>query len=403
MKRIKLYFTVFLLPGVCGALLFQSFNFEKILAHAPPQKVVSMPGSAAANSLVTIPFEQVDKLIYLQVRVNDSEFLQFVLDSGAGVWVIDQSLAKKLNLKSEEKDKLKGAGGGAFDVTYTNNVSFKLPGIELPVARVALADLSSLTSGLGRQVDGIIGYEFFERYVVEIDYDANVVRLFEPKTFKYSGRGEVVPIKIKKKHSYVAAKIKVAGRDSADREYLIDTGASGLVSDSLVAQSTAPKMEFVGGGGLGNPAKIVLGRVERLQLGSFVFENVNGVSSPGPMIIAGELLHRFTVLFDYSRQQMILEPNRHFRDGFIFDTLGAELNLAQELKGFKVGSVFTNSVAAEAGLKEGDLITSIDGQPALSFSLEQVRLMFEEEKEYLLSIKRESKILQLKVKLRRLL
>jgi hypothetical protein len=194
----------------------------------------------------------------------------------------------------------------------------------------------------------------------------------------------------------------VAGRESANREYLVDTGASGMVSDPLVAQSTAPKMEFVGGIGLGNEAKIVLGRVERLQLGSFVFENTNGVSGAGPMTIAGELLHRFTAIFDYSRQHMILEPSRHFRDGFIFDTLGAELNLEQELKGFGVDSVFSNSVAAEAGLK-GDLITTIDGQPALSFSLPQVRRMFEEEKEYRLGVKRGSEMLQVKVKLRKLL
>ncbi len=403
MKRIKLYVAVFLLLGVCGTLLSRSLKFEETLAQVQQQNTVSTLDTASANSLTTIPFEQTDKLIYLQVRVNDSESLQFVLDSGAGVWVIDQLLAKKLNLKLEEKDKLKGAGAGTFDVTYTKNVTFGLPGVKLLVPNVALTDLSALSAGLGRKVDGIIGYEFFDRYVVEIDYDANVVRLFEPKTYEYSGHGEIIPITIKRKHAFVAAKIKVAGRESVNREYLVDTGASGMVSDPLVAQSTAPKMEFVGGVGLGKEAKIVLGRVERLQLGSFVFENANGVSSAGPMTIAGELLHRFTVVFDYSRGQMILEPSRHFRDGFIFDTLGAELNFEQELKGFKVGSVFSNSVAAEVELKAGDLITTIDGQPASSFSLAQVRRMFEEEKEYELGVKRGGKIMQVKVKLRKLL
>jgi hypothetical protein len=62
--------------------------------------------------LTAIPFEQSDNLIYLQVQVNNSAPLQFVLDSGASVFVIGQSQAKTLNLKTEEKDKLAGAGQG---------------------------------------------------------------------------------------------------------------------------------------------------------------------------------------------------------------------------------------------------------------------------------------------------
>lgn len=402
MKSLLLYTMLALL--LCLSCT-SPFRAQKLVREAPaaPQTNDSNSLPAPAQSLTAIPFEQSDNLIYLQVQVNNSAPLQFVLDSGASVFVIGQSQAKTLNLKTEEKDKLAGAGAGTFDVTYTKNVTFGLPGVNLLVPNVALTDLSQLSAGLGRRVDGIVGFEFFDRHVVEIDYDANVIRLFDPKSYNYSGSGEVIPITIKRKHAFVAAKIKVAGRDSVNREYLIDTGASGMVSDPLVAQSTAPKMEFVGGIGLGNEAKIVLGRVERLQLGSFVFENTNGVAGAGPMIIAGELLRRFTVIFDYSRQRMILEPSRHFRDGFIFDTLGAELNLEQELKGFGVDSVFNNSVAAEAGLKKGDLITTIDGQPALSFSLPQVRRMFEEEKEYRLGVKRGSEMLQVKVKLRKLL
>ncbi len=304
---------------------------------AEPQTTPSNSHTVSNQSLATIPFQLSDNLAYLQVRVNGSAPLRFVLDSGASVWVIDPAQAKALGLKTEEKGKITGAGAGSVDVTYTKNVSFGLQGIETSVPSVALIDLSGFTASTGQKIDGIIGYDFFDRYVVEIDYDANVVRLFDPKTYKYSGSGAVVPITIRKKHAYVTAKMKIAGHESVDREYLVDSSSSDAINDELVAQSSSSKVEVVGGVGLGEKFKIILSRIERFQLGSYVFENTNGASGGGQKI-GGELLHRFTVIFDYSRGQMILEPNRHFRDGFIFDTLGAELRLEQESKGFTINT-----------------------------------------------------------------
>ncbi len=399
---MKLMLTLALLLCVSCALSFQGQKSESSSsAEGGPRSAPTDSRTASIQGLAIIPFELSDNLPNLQVRVNGSAPLRFILDSGASVWVIDQSQAKTLGLKTEEQRKITGAGAGSVDVTYTKNVSFGLTGIETSVPNVALIDLSSLQASLGRKVDGIIGYDFFDRYVVEIDYDANIVRLFEPKTYNYSGNGEIIPITIKKKHAYVTAKMKLAGRESVAREYLVDSGSSDAVNDDLIAQSSAPKVEVVGGVGLGQEFKVILSRVERLQLGSIVFENTNGAS--GGQKIGGELLHRFTVIFDYSRQRMILEPNRHFRDGFVFDMFGGDLRFEPESKGFRVSAVYKNSPASEAGLKESDLIATIDGQPASSFSLDQVRRMFAQEKEYSLAIRRGSDMIQVKVKLRKLL
>lgn len=358
-------------------------------------------GDVLNKPLAIISFEQGDNLPYLQVRVNNSKPLNFVLDSGASVWVINKSVAQALRLKADNEGKITGAGAGAVNVAYTKDVSFDLSGFKNEVSNVALIDLSDLSSTLGHQIDGIIGYDFFEQYVVEIDYDANIVRLYDPKNYQYSGSGEVIPITIKKKHAFLNAKIKVAGKESVEREYLIDSGSSDAVNDDLVAESTAPKKEVVGGVGIGQQFKIVLGRVERFQIGNYVFENTNGAA--GGQKIGGELLHRFTVIFDYSRQQMILESNRHYQDGFVFDMLGAEIRAEPKAEGFSVSAVYSNSPASEAGLKEGDLITAIDGSSIESFTIDRVRRMFAQEKEYRLIIKRAGKMLKIKIKLRKLL
>jgi hypothetical protein len=359
--------------------------------------------SASIKSPTTIPFELSDNLIYLPVRVNGSKPLWFILDSGASGCVIDQTQAKLLALKTEGKAQGTGAGTGTYDLTYAKNVTFNLSGIETQIESSYVIDLSSNLSVEGREADGILGYDFFSRYVVMIDYDAMTLRLYDSQTYNYSGSGEIIPFTFKRKLPHITAKFKVAGREAADRDFLIDTGSADAADDDLIAQSTSPKIETIGGVGLGQEFKTVLGRAEWLKLGNFTIENTLGVSG-GTGLIGGEVLHRFTVIFDYNRQRIILEPNRHLRDEFSVDASGADLRLAPESKSFRVHSVRKDSPAAEAGLRESDLITAIDGSPSTGFNLDQAQRMFTRDgREYLLSVRRGSEVLQVRMKLRKLL
>jgi S1-C subfamily serine protease len=66
--------------------------------------------------------------------------------------------------------------------------------------------------------------------------------------------------------------------------------------------------------------------------------------------------------------------------------------------------VLEGSPAASAGLREGDILTAVDGRPATRFRLEQVRQMFRKGgRQYLLSVKRGTKLLSLKITLKELI
>jgi membrane-associated protease RseP (regulator of RpoE activity) len=123
-------------------------------------------------------------------------------------------------------------------------------------------------------------------------------------------------------------------------------------------------------------------------------------------ILGGEILRRFTVIFDYSRRRMILEPNAHFdqphdhdKSGLLWRAVGKSFN------SFKVFQVIDNSPAAEAGLREGDTLEAVNGAPAASLTLEQLRRNFAQAEgtEYTLRISREGKPAETKLRLRRLL
>jgi hypothetical protein len=85
---------------------------------------------------------------------------------------------------------------------------------------------------------------------------------------------------------------------------------------------------------VGGEIQGALGRVESFELGPFVvkhpltgFIRVGEIADPGKAgNIGGRFLRRFRVIFDYSRQQMILEPNRFYSEPEESDMSGATLN-----------------------------------------------------------------------------
>lgn len=167
------------------------------------------------------------------------------------------------------------------------------------------------------------------------------------------------------------------------------------------------------GGGVGGEVQMVIGRVKSLRIGRFVIDSpvtgfikVGEIAEPGKLgNIGGRLLRRFRVVFDYSRQQMILEPNTHFQETDEVDMSGAAL--MSEPPAFtviKVVRVRPDSPAAKAGLQQQDEIISVDGQPASSLTVIKLRRMFRVEgREYLLRVKRGEEKLEIKIKLRRLI
>lgn len=83
-------------------------------------------------------------------------------------------------------------------------------------------------------------------YVVEIDYEAAVLTLRDPKTFHYAGGGEAIPFALVKNTPRVRAKIAVGGRPAEERLLLVDSGSEDALDDDLLAQSPQ-RLEVIGG------------------------------------------------------------------------------------------------------------------------------------------------------------
>lgn len=125
-----------------------------------------------------LPIQFREGLLWVEVNVPQSaKPLNFLLDTGASVSVVNLSTASRLGLKLGRKVNVTGVRktvGGYWPVS----LSAKASHIQLPGDYLAL-DLSKLSSACSLSVDGLVGADFFRGRIVQIDYAAQRLRVFE--------------------------------------------------------------------------------------------------------------------------------------------------------------------------------------------------------------------------------
>jgi predicted aspartyl protease len=383
--------------------------------------VSSWPVPAPAmHRSVTMPFRNDNNHVVLTARVNDADSLVFILDTGAAGSVMDSSTARRLGLAETGRHTMLGAGG-AVEGSTVEGVILDLGGFQLHDLTFDTVPLGALSAQAGRHLDGILGHQVFERWIVEVDYQNRRVTLHDPDTYVYRGHGTSVPLAFRETHPYVTARITLAGRRPIQGRFVIDTGSSGgvIFNDAFAAEArvleTMSKTIDATGRGIGAPVENRVGRIERLE--------IQGLSMPGPIAIVrgantgqvsaagslgnigGAILGHFTVILDYPHRRMILEPNDRFGDPFEIDMSGMALvTTPPDFDAVRVVRVTPDSPAAELGVRVGDVIESLDGRSVTGESLGPLRESFRHEgRTFELAIQRGDERLHVRLRTRRMI
>ena len=314
---------------------------------------------------LALPFEFQNNQIYLQVGINRAKPAWFIVDSGASGCVVDKAVARKLRLKTSGSAQGTGAGKGTYEINFVAGVVYRLPGLDLPVAKSYVIDLSGQRALLGRSVAGILGYELFEKHTVSVDFETSILTLDDPNP-----AGEAIPFKLVKHTPHLPVRIKTSG-EPQEVDVLVDSGSGDAVDAEPMGTAPA-RLEIVGGVGLGQEFRTTVGRAEWVRLGSFQLDAPLG-SPGGTPLIGNEVLRRFDLTFDYQGLRLFLKPNAFFGQPFAMDASGLDLRWTADLKRFAVHDVARDTPASEAGLKSGDEISTIDGQPAAAFRIDQLQ------------------------------
>lgn len=257
----------------------------------------------------TVPFEFASDEIFVPVRVNGSKPLWFSLDSAASSMILDSTRARDLGFSGGVPGQSRGAGAGPVAHTkLASPVSLQIGPLSAAAYTMITIDLSGPAKSTGHAMDGILGYEFFSRFVVAIDYERHRVTVTEPEAFHPQSRYVALPLVIDHKLPFVEAELKVLGVRAAMGRFLIDTGSSDAVDHPLIAQSTGEVHKTVTGVGLGEPMTGYVGQAEYFKLGPYAIKRpvlaCCGGNEFNQQMIGAAILQHFRLVFDYPHSRL---------------------------------------------------------------------------------------------------
>ncbi|GAA4768786.1 hypothetical protein GCM10023230_18310 [Flavobacterium hankyongi] len=412
---------------------------------------------------ISIPFQVGNNLVIIPVELNGVK-LNFLLDTGVESTILfSLEEADSISFNSLQKIKIKGLGTGkAIEALHSKGNDLRINGFvdNKHEVFIILDQEVNFSSQVGIPVHGIIGYNFFKDYFVEINYKAKRVVVYRniddyPKSRLKSF--EEIPISLELEKPYIFADI-LLNEKNIKAKLLVDTGGSDaiwLFEDGEIIESPNDYfIDFLGKGFSGdihgkrarikkmnignkeiNLPTISFPDKESLQNASFVKDRKGSIGS--------EILRRFTTIYDYKNGRMFFKKNNDFEDPFNYNMSGIEVqhsglqwikeevqfktNLLSTVKDevsvyesgrqnnlkyqfalkpvYEITSVRKSSPADLAGIKKGDIIAVLNGKYAFKYKLQDIiSLMQSEEGKWIkLEVERNGVIFKTKFQLKKIL
>jgi PDZ domain/Aspartyl protease len=377
---------------------------------------------AEGRKRVEIPVEIHNNLVVVPVLLNGSLPLKFIVDTGVRTAILtEKAYTDILNLTYARKYTIAGPGGENLIEAYvTNGVELQLPGVNgLGHALLVLQeDYLELRNNLGTDVHGVLGYELFSRFVVKVDYRQKTLTLMLPEKLKPGRKYESIPISIEDTKPYINVALTQGNGEKKNMKFLVDSGASHSLLIEPKSDSTLDvpvnAVSCVVGRGLGGAIRGKTGRVKELEIGHYKMQNVIA-NFPDPNsymdtlklgstfrngTLGGEVLSRFTVIYDFSKEKIYLKKNSDFKKGFYYNLSGLTVRAkGNRLNTFEITDIRKFSSSDKAGLQIGDQIISVNGQSVKDLDLNQLNgfLNVRPGKKVLVSVKRNNEMFSTKM------
>lgn len=326
-----------------------------------------------ARLLTSFKFEQLTGGIVIVHATLDKfgDTLNFILDTGSGGISLDTLTAAYYKLPLEPSDRTIKGIGGTKGLSFYKNGTLHFPGLDVSNLDFHINDYEILTEVYGFRVDGIIGYSFFRRYIVALDYNTGMLSVYTPGTYKYPKNGTYL------KPAFT--NIPVTRHEIGDLKnyfsnFYFDTGAGmcimlseQFVTDSVLLSSkrkiVATQVE-----GLVGKINMKLSTIKTVKIGPYRFkkvpvhiykDSVNVFSYPSLAgLLGSDLLRRFNIVLNYPDRTIHLSPNSHYRDAFDYSYTGMNYYFIDGK--VVITEIQQGSPAEKAGFQPGDIIFGIE-------------------------------------------
>ena len=320
---------------------------------------------------VTLPCHVLDNVIVVEAKWDKFGPYHFVIDTGSSVTLVSPELAGRyVSDASPAPDvppvRVRSAEGGYALLRQVILKKIQLGGARFEFVPALVYDCADLSAHFDVKIDGILGFPLFRSVVLTLDYPHERVVLRsripddglpgEAILFDNADKTPLIPVRL------------------GDREIaaLIDSGSTAPIA--INPAGLAPKFAY---GPVGGPTVSTLtgdrpSRVGRLadvvRIGSFdipqpIAELTDELSSLG-----GGVLRHFIITFDQEHDEVFFQHEA--ADSLAIPALrGAGLSFRKTPAYWKVVGVVRGSPADAGGVRPGDLVSRINGEPVDNWDL----------------------------------
>jgi hypothetical protein len=258
-----------------------------------------------ARAATEIPFRYQNGMIWVKVKFAQREQpLNFLLDSGAGESVLDLQTARQLRLKLGWPESVQGVEGRCSAGRVRGLVATVG---RLPIAKTMLAiDLSAVSRGCPQRIDGLLGLDFFQGRIVQIDYAARKIRILERGDA--SAAAQIIPLQ--QRNHAVCVSVSVNG--NPPQSLRLDTGCSSAL-EWVPGRTAARRTRSISIAAARGSRPSVATQV---RLGSTHFSDVETGLHPRPMfagesgLLGNRLLEKFRVTIDLAQSELRLSQSK---------------------------------------------------------------------------------------------
>ncbi len=324
---------------------------------------------ATRDSRDWIPFIRTPAgLIALRGTVNGNPILA-LLDTGAPYTAMDIAFAQESGIKLAEtiapaRNRLRVLTGPIETMT--------IGPITQSGGGLAAIDLSSMQKLMNVPLTMVLGADFLRNVAIEVDFDSGRLRIL-PSGSK-GPEGITVPLSLLGSANRFIISMKV-GQVPVNR-VLIDTGINATMSVTTAVWKRLPlagvSVTSAQAVGLYGPEIWPLARFEGVAIGPAaipgkidVLADPDGIlDSPVDGLIGMEALRNFNIFLDAHARRMTLSPRtypHHMQPPSTIGILGFRVP-----RGFSAQHVMKGSPAALAGMNDGDVVCTVNGQSIAS-------------------------------------
>lgn len=350
-----------------------------IFVNLPAQEILPQK---EAKFITRFPFKQFSGgVMVLQARFgNVPDSLNFILDSGSGGISLDSATCAEFNIHLRQSDTTITGIGGIRKVPFAFDQTLNLPGLKIEHLNFHVNNYEVLSSVYGEKVDGIIGFSFFSRYIVKINFDSSIIEVYSPGHLNYPGNGTVL-------HP-AFTNLPIQWLDIKDKRKLgfnfyFDTGAGLclLMSEKFAKDSgillSKRRPVITQAEGMGGKLQMRLTVIKEVKIGPYKFRavptylykddyNVTSYPFTGGLL-GNDLLRRFNMIINYPNREIHLQPNGHFNEDFDYAYTGLGIYLVDGK--IIVEDVIEGSPADKAHFRVGDEILAVNKNFSLNMQV----------------------------------